>query len=46
VFPDHPSDVNLIQVPSEHFKDEGSDVKYIDQESDFDEVESWFDEIN
>jgi len=27
-------------------EDEGSDIKYTDQESDFDEVKSWFDEIN
>ena len=29
--PDQPFDVNWIQeIPSEHFKDEGSEIKYID----------------
>ena len=44
---DQPFDVKWIQgIPSENFEDEGSDIKYIDLESDFDEVESCFDEIN
>ena len=37
--PDQPFDVNWIQgIPSEHFKDDGSDIKYINQEPDLDEV--------
>ena len=42
---DQPFDVNMIQeISSEHFEDEGSDIEYLDQESEPYEMEQDFDE--
>ena len=39
---DQPFEVNLIQgLPSEHFEEEGLDIKYNDHDSELDEVERW-----
>jgi len=36
----------MIQgIPSVHVEDEGSDIKYLDQGLELDEVEQWFNEI-
>jgi len=43
---DQPFDVNMIQeISSEHFEDEGSDIEYLDQESEPDKVKEGFDEV-
>ena len=43
---DQPFDVNMIQgLSSEHFEEEGSDIEYLDQGSEPDEVEQGFDEV-
>ena len=43
---DQPFDVNMIQgISSEHFEDEGSDIKYLDQGSEPDEVEQGFEVV-
>jgi len=43
---DQPSDVNMIQgISSKYFEDEGSDIEYLDQGSEPDEVEQGFDEV-
>ena len=35
----------IQEISSEHFEDEGSDIEYLDQESEPDKVEEGFDEV-
>ena len=43
---DQPFDINIIQgLSSKHFEDERSDIEYLDQRSEPDEVEQGFDKV-